>query len=271
MKQLGAKEQKKLLIEMLKYFNRICEKNNIKYTLIGGSLIGAIRHKGIIPWDDDIDVILMPEEYKKLLEAFKNEKHDRYKLFYDQEGYYYPYPKLIDTGTSLTESTLRTIDNYGLFIDIFPYHYVSNNKLFRNIHFKMVKMKKTFINGYFFQHIEKDSKHYYLRVIRRFISEKLGIKKILKMYNRECNINHKKTDYVMSNWPAYSQKGEIQESRFLKDYMMVKFDNIDVMITKDYDSILKNTFGDYMKLPPEDKRVAHNLTVYEKDKIREND
>ena len=69
MKKIELPEQKKLLVEMLKYITDICDKYNIKYSLIGGSLIGAIRHKGIIPWDDDIDIILMPEEYDKLINA----------------------------------------------------------------------------------------------------------------------------------------------------------------------------------------------------------
>ena len=68
MKKIELKEQKKIMIELLEYFDKVCRENNIKYSLIGGSLIGAIRHKGIIPWDDDIDVILSKNEYLKLKE-----------------------------------------------------------------------------------------------------------------------------------------------------------------------------------------------------------
>ena len=70
-KEITIDEQKKILIKILAYVDNICRKNNIKYSLIGGSLIGAIRHNGFIPWDDDIDIILMPKEYKKLICALK--------------------------------------------------------------------------------------------------------------------------------------------------------------------------------------------------------
>ena len=77
MKKISIKEQQLLLIEMLDYITKICDKNNINYSLIGGSLIGAIRHKGMIPWDDDIDIILMPNEYEKLIDILKK-KNDKY-------------------------------------------------------------------------------------------------------------------------------------------------------------------------------------------------
>ena len=74
MKELTSKEHKETLIKMLDFINKICVKNNINYTLIGGSLIGAVRHKGIIPWDDDIDIGLLHDDYVKLLELLrKNE------------------------------------------------------------------------------------------------------------------------------------------------------------------------------------------------------
>ena len=89
MRELTSKEHKETLIKMLDFINKICVKNNINYTLIGGSLIGAVRHKGIIPWDDDIDIGLLHDDYVKLLELLRKNENQEFKLFDDcVDGYY---------------------------------------------------------------------------------------------------------------------------------------------------------------------------------------
>ena len=92
MKKMTEKECKKVMLDILDYIDKICRKNNIKYSLFCGSLIGAIRHKGIIPWDDDIDIILLKEEYDKLVKILEKE-NAYYKIisYENTNGYYAPY------------------------------------------------------------------------------------------------------------------------------------------------------------------------------------
>lgn len=266
MKKIDINTQKKIQIEMLKYIHKVCKENNIKYTLIAGSLIGAIRHKGMIPWDDDIDIILMRDEYQKLIKVLKESNHPKYKLMYDEPDYYYPFPKLVDTTTTLKEGTLRKIEGYGLFIDIFEYHYIPNNKLLQKFHYKMLNLKKKFINGWFYEFIPNNIDHKLLRKIRRVISNKLGSKKILEIYKKECNKMKKKTNYVLSNWNAYSFEKDVQLAKNFEEYIEVDFDGIKAMITKNYDKVLRTTFGDYMQLPPKEERKTHNLEAYWRNK-----
>ena len=80
MEKINIVEQKKIMVEILAYFDKVCRQNNINYSLIGGSLIGAIRHQGIIPWDDDIDVILSRDNYLKIIEILEKDDDARFKL-----------------------------------------------------------------------------------------------------------------------------------------------------------------------------------------------
>ena len=150
MKELTSKEHKETLIKMLDFINKICVKNNINYTLIGGSLIGAVRHKGIIPWDDDIDIGLLHDDYVKLLELLRKNENQEFKLFDDcVDGYYYPYAKLVSQKTILVEENLKKIENYGAFIDIFEYNYTHENykkRIEENRYFAYIK--DTGINKY---------------------------------------------------------------------------------------------------------------------------
>lgn len=258
--KIDSEQQKKYLVEMLKYVDDICRKNSINYTLIGGSLIGVIRHKGFIPWDDDVDIGLTMDEYDKLITILKNENNPKYKLFdSDIEGYYYPYAKLVSQETIVIEKNLRTIKNYGLFIDIFRYNYTYDEDYKRNKHYKKIKFKQSFIGGYF--KVKSDS---VLKNIRNKISKLLGIRVILKVYETELIRCKEKTKYLISNWPQYGQDKEIMKTKFFDDFIDGTFEGINVMITKYYDEMLKIAFGNYMKLPPKSERKSHNLEVYKK-------
>ena len=260
MKKIDLVEQKKLLVELLKYVTDICDKHNIKYSLIGGSLIGAIRHKGIIPWDDDIDIILMPGEYEKLMKVLSETDH-YYVLFNPEENkeYYYPFAKLVDTRTILKEKGIKNISNYGVYLDIFKYHYVSNNAFIRKIHYKRLFFIQTLFARAMLN--PQDITNLKTKLIVTFANI-MGVNYFKKRHIKLCQSN-KKTNYLLSNWPAYGYQKEIQTASSMTKYKKVPFEDIKAMISHNYDDILKTTFGNYMELPPVDKRVIkHNTEIY---------
>lgn len=262
MKKIGTVEYKKRLVEMLEYLDTICRNNNINYSLYAGSLIGCVREGGIIPWDDDIDVFIPREKIDYLTKIVNNDNSDYMIMSYDNnKSYYYPFPKLIDKRTIVKETNLGTIDNYGIFIDLFQYNNIPNNIILKNIHYYKIKFYEQLINGYAL----KESKTI-LKKARNCFAKTIGLKNIMKRYYKVANkYNHKKTKYVISNWPVYKKYKEIQEASNIIAFIDSKFESINAMIFKEYDKLLSTTFGDYMTPPPIDKRnPPHNITAYYK-------
>ena len=263
MRLLSKKECKNRLIKMLEYLDELCRKNNIKYSIIGGTAIGALRHKGFIPWDDDIDIILLQNEYEKLKTILINDNNPHYRVLYPgiSNTYYFPGMKLVDKKTSLKEDLGIKIDDYGLFIDILCYNSFPDNKIQQKIYLLKNKIFDKFIYYGFITDI-KNSKNIF-KIVRKMISNKIGIKKILTYkINLLQHYNNKETKYLYSCWPVYSLDNELQERKNFSEYMDIKFENINVMITKNYDEVLTKTFGNYMEPPPKENRRSHNLKVF---------
>ena len=264
MKKMTIKEQKRVMIEILEYFDSICRKNNIKYSLIGGSLIGAIRHKGIIPWDDDIDVVLDKYNYRKIVEILKKDNNPKYKLLTKDrvKDYYFSFPKLVATNTFVREEKcLQECKQYGIFIDILYYNNLpKDNKLF-----KKLKLLNSLLSRKKLDFKNESFKQNFLRFNKNLISLMIGYNNILKMKNR-LETNNVDDKYAVITLPLRSIEKEYQLNKNIKEYIDVPFENIKAMIYKNYDEILKTTFGDYMQLPPKSERTIHGLEAYWRDK-----
>ena len=136
-KELSLEEKKKILVSILSEVHNFCDENNLKYFLPGGTLIGAVRHKGFIPWDDDIDIYMPRNDYEKFLCEF-NKESERYQVIsLKTDGYYLPFGKVIDTKTVLIEN-VDSDYKMGIYLDIFPLDNLSITKHFlciRQSHF----------------------------------------------------------------------------------------------------------------------------------------
>lgn len=123
MKKMTEKEAKQCMINILSYIDNICRKNKINYSIYYGSLIGAIRHKGIIPWDDDIDIILLKKDYDKLIKILKAQNNE-YKILDETTDTkcVLPFAKLVNTKTYIEQDNMNKDNNMGLFVDIFCFN-----------------------------------------------------------------------------------------------------------------------------------------------------
>lgn len=263
MKKMNEKEFKEQLVEILKEFDKLCKQNDIKYSLIGGSLIGAIRHKGIIPWDDDIDVIMTKENYDKLLKIISSYKGNYRFINNDLNSeYYYPFLKMINPKTHIEEKYIN-IKEYGIYIDIFHYVNLPQSKIQLKFFWYKLQFLKLLISGYATKEIRKDDKYKVPKRIGKLISKIFGIKKIIKWYNYNINkYNNKNSETIIGNWPCYKLEKEIQSKENIKEYKTCEFEKINVMIFEKYDKILKTTFGDYMIVPPKEKQKNHGIKAY---------
>ncbi|WP_409200797.1 phosphorylcholine transferase LicD [Methanobrevibacter sp. DSM 116169] len=248
---------------ILNDFIKICEENNIEYFAYGGTALGAIRHNGFIPWDDDIDVIMLKNEYEKFLDIMKSMKCDKYTILNmdNNEDYFYCFSKMSLNKTEFKQSWTRNTDfSLGINIDVFVLNDVPDNKLKRSIYFWENKILNSILAVY----ITSLNKNYSSKKIE--IISKIG-NLLLKIFNINSslikkyyrNMVEKSSDkdfkYVFEN-NAFCYKEPIPKNIF-NEIKKVKFESLTLNIPKDYDTYLKIIYGDYMTPPPETDRIVH--------------
>ena len=253
------KELKLMLLEMMKWFHEFCCENNLRYYALGGTMLGAMRHNGFIPWDDDIDVGMPRKDYEKLAVLMKNSSRKRYILETpetDAKDYYYQFSKLYDINTTLIENTKYKIKR-GIYLDIFPLDGVGNNleeskiyaeKIYNLDNFLMLKT-----SGF-----RKGRSLYKNLAIFLFRFIPINPKIILHKLTRKCA----EKDYDEYSWignlmGAWRFK-EVMPKEYMGTPKLYKFENIEIFGVENPDAYLKSLYGDWRKLPPEEKRVTHH-------------
>lgn len=266
MVEYDAQKLHSLELDMALEVKRICELKNISYFLIAGSLLGAVRHKGFIPWDDDIDIGMLRSDYERFLDACKTEL-DSEKYFIqtmqNDDGYGHSFGKLRLKGTVFLESmTESASEHHEIFLDIFPFDNVPEGKLARKIHGKSIYIKKHLLwskMGYDTKPTGKSQKLLYgaSGILSKLFTKK-GLKKSLEKSLKKYN--SKQTSCVVTNG-SYRYEKETLKREWTQDLVEHKFENTTFMGAKDYDGYLTHLYGDYMQLPPEDKRYDKHMLL----------
>lgn len=262
MKKINIEELKHIELEMLKYLDKICTENDIHYCLCGGSLIGAVRHHGFIPWDDDIDVFMPRIDYEKLV-SIVNHDTTTYKIcFFDNTPEYgYSMPKMMDTRTTLIDYKQGNgKETISVFIDIFLLDGMSNNYIFSLIRFNFFRIFKRMVflskRSYIMESLVKTA----IFTVPWLICRIIGTDNINKLFNNMCKKrNICDTKYIASCSGSYGNK-EIYDRNLFSDFIRCKFEDSEFIIPSKYDLILKKVYGDYMHLPPEEKQISHHTS-----------
>ncbi|MBR2840108.1 LicD family protein [Candidatus Saccharibacteria bacterium] len=267
---IDSEQQKRLMLDMLRFVDNICRKNGIKYSLIGGSLIGAIRHHGFIPWDDDLDIILTRDNYNKLKKILDAENGRYQTLKYDEGGRCFCFIKLIDKQTQLIEGAAQKLNpNYGVYIDVLQYCYMPNTLNKREKYYRTIKLLESIIGRRKLDFKGMNVRRNVIRLGKNIFSVILGYKTINKMFDKILNYCDK-SEYVVSNWPAYGFEKEVQLRKNTEKYIDVEFEDMKAMVFENYDEILRTTFGNYMELPPKQKQIPkHNIRAWWKEDYEE--
>lgn len=257
----------KVDMEIVKNVINICEENNLEYFMLGGTMLGAIRHKGFIPWDDDIDLGLPRKDYDKFLEIAPKQLTNNLKMvnYKTDSNYHYYITRILDIDTKVIEERIgKEEEKYtNASIDIFPLDGTPNNKILRQIYFFRVLYHRALMSLCYKDSIDKKRKRSKKEKILLWIMMKLPIQKITTAYKQKEQIDRllKKHDFYNSKYVgnimgAYRTK-EIVPKEFYGKGKMYQFEDIKMNGLELYDEYLKYTYGDYMKLPPEDKRKTH--------------
>lgn len=248
-------------IELLKEVDRICKKCNIHYNIIAGTLLGAVRHGGYIPWDDDADVALLREEYEKFVAACKTELDTDRFYFQDHNetaGYRWGYGKLRMKKTIfLREYQEHMPYEQGVFIDVFPLDYVPNNYVMRSLtNFKCFVYRK-----FFWSAVGRIAdKKLFMRRLYGLMS-KVPEETLKKSFNKYiAKRNKNQTDWVRILTFPTPNKEYGYRSCWYKKSAPIQFEGIEFVGIKDYDEYLSFKFGEYMELPPVEKRKVHPVS-----------
>lgn len=256
---LTFEDKKGLSIQILHEVDDFCAKNNIKYSLAYGTLLGAIRHKGFIPWDDDVDIMMLRPDYERFVSHFN---HDVTKMFsvasYETDGnFHFPMAKI---SCNVTTNEELGFDRYGYAIDVFPIDkFPAGEKELKSV----IKKKSMYWNLMAL----KTMKWNKVRSLRKNLimsASKAFVKFIpYSLIHKTMRRDISKYEQLRSNYLLgcfYTPYGErdIFPKDFFDTYIPVAYENSSFPVVKEYDKYLTSVYGDYMQLPPEDKRVTHH-------------
>ena len=266
MRELSVIEQQSVGKEIMKDVHSFCLSHSISYSVGYGTLIGAIRHRGFIPWDDDIDIIMPRPDYTRFCQEYKSE-HFKLICHENNNNCLIAYARVIDNSKTLCVSKVPWCSQeVGMWIDVFPIDAVSDKESCYLKHYEELKRlwRRTVIDRQAKQRIGTFD-------YRPLPTVKLVIKKVIAANgNKACKHLEELIDYGKKHqWGStlhWSQltcmdgdaRLEYMPISTLSSFSEVGFDDIKVMIMDDYDTVLKNLYGNYMIIPPKEKQISHN-------------
>lgn len=270
MKYLSSEQLKDELLKMMKWLDYFCKENDIIYSLAYGTLIGAVRHRDFIPWDDDLDIVMLREDYEKLLLlAPKVREGTGYALLsWEDNSCEYPFAKLVNTRIIANQELIENKNNY-LWIDIFPLDFVPDDVNKRRLLYKKARRFRTMLEimkcsitknerGITFKHRIKAAVKPALRIF--------GLSYCLKRtcsLAKESNIENYNSGLIANIVWGYGESGTITVDDYLPMEEM-EFRGERFMVMACWDAFLKQSYGDYMKIPDKSKRVCHGVKAYYK-------
>lgn len=261
MKLVELDELRQIQLSILEVIDEFCAKNNIVYYLTGGTLIGAIRHEGYIPWDDDIDISMFRSDYERFVNSF-NEYSDKYQVFTAENCDWYPFPfaKVSDMDTLLIEEYDK-FEKYdiGINVDVFPIDDCPSNPLELNFLMKRIKILRKMLAIKLLPIIPKQA--FYKNVILsigKILCKRISLNEIALRINdlakRYNSIQMEKCGIIV--W-GYGQREIVNKSIFRKT-CYVKFEEKNFPAPIGYHGWLTSVYGDYMELPPREKQRSHH-------------
>lgn len=253
-------------LDLLKEFIRVCDALNLSYFAVEGTLLGAVRHGGFIPWDDDIDVGMLRKDYEIFLQKAPDLLNKEFFLQTNQSDpdYLQIFAKLRRNDTAFVETTVKDLNiHHGVYIDIFPFDFFPEGKgnqmrySFKNLMYRY-RVRYSY-------YIPEDHTFSLKNIVRRGIygfsllyamDEKTAIQKQIDMHK-----NVKPSLWLVNSGGPWGNREKAPISVFT-DLILMKFEGIKIQVPRDFDTYLSNTYGDYRQLPPVSQQVPHHYISY---------
>ncbi len=260
---------KEKLLDTFSYLIDYLEENHLRWFAGFGTLIGAIRHEGLIPWDDDIDILMPREDYNKLISSFNKNANGYYLVNRETQGYPFPFAKVCDGNSTIVETKTISIA-FGVYIDIFPYDEFNLNsedslkiKLeYEKLHRHYERACNTYSTSYLLSCIRQGR----LLTLKQLLIDVLVHRSLKNRYMsrmkqiEKLSVSDGTSLIVLSG--IYKKK-DIYDPAWFKHSLFKKFENLSVRVPIGYDECLTSIYGNYLELPPVEKRCSKHSHVYE--------
>ena len=246
-----------ILLDIGNEFHRICVENNIPYYMIGGTMLGAIRHKGFIPWDDDMDFGVPREYFEKLKDVLKNKLPHYYQVHTldNSDVLILDMIKIVDNRTRIIEIFKENIESNGINIDIFPLDIVATQKANYKIIDIIIRLQEKRFLSIAPLKTSKRIIGYIIKVLFFWLH-----KNTLTSFINNYLIDNE-GDYVTNIYGAWRGK-ETFPKEIIGQPILYNFEDTNFFGVSNFDYYLKQLYGNYMQLPPEDKRHIHLSGAY---------
>ena len=251
-------------LESLIYFDNFCRRNELRYYLLGGCVIGAVRHGGFIPWDDDIDLIMPRRDYTRMLRLWKEQEGDsgRYlMLTTDGEKVFTGncFATMVDTSATMVKENQKDIDvPHGIVTDIFPMDGCPDGKLARYLQYYHAMLYSLYITEVVPVNHGKVVE-FVGRMLLKLVPSRERRTKIWKKHEKKMSrysFNTHEWCTELCAGPHYMQNKYPRDAFKSAEYH--DFEGLSMPLPKGWDVYLRTAFGDYMELPPEDKQIPHH-------------
>lgn len=251
------KELREIQMGILDDVHRFCEEQGLRYSLSSGTLIGAIRHQGYIPWDDDIDIYMLRSDYERFLTTY-HDPTGRYRVLdpKQEEHYYYTFAKVVDQRTKMIEDETEGYE-IGVYIDVFPVDYVTDDLKERERVFRLKRLLYKIRRCKISQSNPLHSRLAYW--CYRSLPVPVGM---LNRWIEKLIVRRNPTDTLCHMTEAGPSVKGCFPAVDMAEMTDAKFEDRTYKIMKGYDDHLTRTYGDYMRLPPEDQRTTHHFEAY---------
>lgn len=257
-------ELKTCELDILKVVHNFCVDNNIRYYLGYGTCLGAVRHHGFIPWDDDIDIVMYRKDYNYFEEHF-NEYSDRYKLLSvtTNKNYTLPLPKVVDLRTELHQTNQRELMHIGVYIDVFILDNVPVNRIYRSMLYKRLSIYQ-YLWGFCQSKPIVDEKRNPKNILKNlliFLLKGTNPRIFSVKLNKISNITNNSKFCANLLFTAYGREKETYDKSYYGEGTEIPFEGNMFIAPIQFDAYLRQLYGNYMELPPEEKRVSNHLNI----------
>lgn len=262
MKEIPFEESKGIMLEMLRDIDTFCRKENIRYSLADGTLIGAVRHKGMIPWDDDIDLLMLREDFEKFKSTYKSDRYCLQDYDYKHNAWFLVV-KVVDPRTVIRINKTG-VEPHGIWVTIYPIDNAPDSDL---------EAKRMYLNIRMYQRLFRTRNFFWIEQ-RGFIKNVLMylLHLLLLPFPKDYWHNRAEKEITKYRYVKTKRRGSFVywmsryfycSSKAFDEYIDGEFEGETFKMIKGYDEYLRCQYGDYMQLPPENERIQkHDYTAF---------